>query len=433
MSSRKVPTPRQLVEHFRNDSLFRNSFFLVGSTGVMAGLGFGFWWLCARIFTEEQIGLGTALISGMALVMYFSLLGVDSAFIRFLPRSTDRDAELNTGLLLVVATAVALSSGYVLALPWIAPKLDFVRTTPGYAVGFVALASLAAINYLTDSVFIAYRASQYNLLINGIMSLAKLLLPLALVGLGAYGVFASSGAAAFLALVLSVYFMRRRFDYRPQLRVSRHVVRRLFTFASANYLANCLNILPITVLPIVILNRLGKAEAGYFYLAFMVANLLYTVAYAVTHSLFAEGSYLEQELASLVRRAGVILALIMVPSSIVLALIPHWLLALFGHTYSEQASTALSVLALSAPGLAVYSVAQVLLRIREHNFGIISMNVVYSVVIIGLAFLWTERGLAWVAFAWLIGQLAAGGYGLALAGRRRRRPAPARPVAGVAS
>lgn len=419
VARRGTDRARALVDHLRSDSLFRNSFYLVLTGGVTAALGFCFWWLCARLFTDAQVGVGTALISGMSLISYLGLLGMNTAFVRFLPTSQDRDGDLDAGLLLVTGTSAVLAIGYLLCLPWFAPKLDFVRTNPWYAVGFVVLGSLAAINYLTDSVFTAYRANQWNLVINGTMSLTKMLLPLGLVALGGYGLFVASGAAAFLALVMSLAIMVLKFGYRPRFLVTMPAVRRMFAFAGANYIANCLNVLPTMVLPIIVFNRLGEAASGYYYLSFMIANLLYTVAYSVTQSLFAEGSYLEQSLSSLVRRAVLILAVVMVPASIVLALVPRRLLLLFGGGYSANAATTLAVLALAAPGVAIYSMAVVLLRIQDHIVAIVAMNVVYCLAILGLAQAWCRRGLVWVAVAWLVGQLVAGVLGLVLAWRRR--------------
>jgi O-antigen/teichoic acid export membrane protein len=218
---------------------------------------------------------------------------------------------------------------------------------------------------------------------------------------------------------MSLAIMVLKFGYRPRFLVTMPAVRRMFAFAGANYIANCLNVLPTMVLPIIVFNRLGEAASGYYYLSFMIANLLYTVAYSVTQSLFAEGSYLEQSLSSLVRRAVLILAVVMVPASIVLALVPRRLLLLFGGGYSANAATTLAVLALAAPGVAIYSMAVVLLRIQDHIVAIVAMNVVYCLAILGLAQAWCRRGLVWVAVAWLVGQLVAGVLGLVLAWRRR--------------
>ncbi len=416
----------RLYRNFLADSLFRNSVYLMVSTVIMAILGFFFWLLCARLYTPEQIGIGTALISAMSLISYLSLLGFNSTFVRFLPKSEQRNEKINTGLILVLITAAFGATGYVLGLPVFAPGLDFVRQNPMYAFGFVVLVALAAINLLTDSVFIAYRAAKYNLLINTVMSAVKLLSPLAVVGLGAYGIFLASGAAAFVALVLSIYFMMRSFSYVPKLVISRSIIKQVLSFSSASYVANLLNILPTLTLPIIIIGKLGAAQAGYFYLAFMVANLLYTVAYSVSQSLFAEGSHFEHELAALVKRSVLILAAIILPSSLVLAVAGKWLLFIFGKNYSGAASVTLTILSLAAPAVAVYVVAVVLLRVSKQIYSLIFMNLLFAISTIGLTMLWAHRGLAWVATAWLLGHLIAGLAGLAwFYGQRSMHKAPA--------
>ena len=48
---------KKIYNHFMNDSLYRNSIYLILSTAVMGGFGFIFWIIAARLFTLEQIGL----------------------------------------------------------------------------------------------------------------------------------------------------------------------------------------------------------------------------------------------------------------------------------------------------------------------------------------------------------------------------------------
>lgn len=399
----------------RTDSLFRNSVFLTIGTAVTAVLGFVFWWLCARLFSVEEIGLGTALISGTSLVSYFSLLGVNTAFVRFLPRSAERNETVNSGLLLVAVAATVMAVAYAWVLPWLSPGLDLVSADVWHAGGFVVFAVAAAVNLLTDSVFIAHRASGYNLIVYSVMSLVKVLLVLLAVGLGAYGILLASGVSAVLALVLSLALMVRGFGYGPRLRLSFDVIGHMFGFASSNYVANCLNIAPSLVLPLIVVSRLGAAEAGYFYLAFMIANLLYAIAYAVSQSLFAEGSHSEENLSGLVRRAVVVMGMVLIPASLILAVGHRWLLPLFGKSYGEEAGSTLTVLALSGPGVALYSVAVVLLRVKKQTMGIVVLNGVFAGVIIGLAVAWAGAGLVWVAWAWLVGHVVAGALGMMMA------------------
>ncbi|HEV2402799.1 MAG TPA: oligosaccharide flippase family protein [Candidatus Saccharimonadales bacterium] len=404
---------KQKLLALRQDTLFRNSIYLMVSTGIMALLGFVFWLINARLFTPSQIGVATTLISAMNLISYIALLGFNSTFIRFLPTSKDRSNEINTGLLLSIIMAALVSTGYILLIPYIAPKLGIVHHNPWYAIGFVIMAALAAINLLTDSIFIAYRAAKYNLLIDGIiMSSIKLALPFLLVGLGAYGVFAASGSAASVAMALSILFLTLRFNYRPEFKIRTSTLRKVLHYSFSNYVGNLLNIAPTLVLPLVVINHLGAAAAGYYYLAFMVANLLYTVVYAVSQSLFAEGSYANQTLRELVKRSSAVVAGIMVPGTIILYFGAHLILGTYGKNYGSKASSLLTVLALAAPAVAIYTIVTVLLRINKQVYSLIVVNIIYLLTISGFATLWVDRGLKWIGYAWAMGQITAGLAGL---------------------
>jgi hypothetical protein len=48
--------------------LIINSSSLVGATFISSGLGFFFWWLAARRFSPEAVGLASAAISAMTLL-----------------------------------------------------------------------------------------------------------------------------------------------------------------------------------------------------------------------------------------------------------------------------------------------------------------------------------------------------------------------------
>jgi O-antigen/teichoic acid export membrane protein len=271
-------------------------------------------------------------------------------------------------------------------------------------LAYILLATGFAVNLVTDSIFIAYRASQYNFLIDGIIaSSCQLLLPVALIAFGAFGIFAAQGAAAVIAMILSIYFLIKKFDYKPKFKINKQVLDEVLHFSFGNYIVNLLNIAPTVVIPIVILNRLGAAAAGYYYLAYMMANLLFTVAYAVSQSLFAEGSYGELALRSLAKRAAAILATIMIPASLAMALLGPVVLQAFGHGYSSNARNVIVLLAANGPLVAAYVLGSVLLRITKQISKLIVANSFYFIVISAFAISFAHRGLPWVAAAWLVG------------------------------
>lgn len=405
------------------------------STAIMAVLGFLFWLISAHLFTPDDIGVATTLISAMNLISYIGLLGFNSTFVRVLPNSKQRSEEINTGLLLAAGAAIAIAAVYVLLIPIIAPSLGIVRDNWLYAAGFIFMVALACVNLLTDSMFIAFRAAKFNLLIDGvIMSGIKLLLPLLFVSLGAYGLFAASGSAAVIALVLSVFFLITRFGYRPRLSINTRIVRQVMRYSFSNYIANLLNIAPTLILPMIIINQLGTASAGYYYLASMIATLLYTAAYAVSQSLFAEGSYADKGLGVLLRRSTTVMAIIMIPGALAIYFGAPLLLRIYGQDYAEQAAPLLQILALSAPMVAIYTIANVIQRIAKQNYGLVIVNLVFVVSVTVLTGYWAHNGLVWVGYAWLAGQTCAAMTGIVLiwaARKRQTRTALNQPIISV--
>jgi O-antigen/teichoic acid export membrane protein len=66
------------------------------NTGVMAVFGFFFWIINACLYSDEQVGIGTTLISIMTLISSFSILGLGTGLIRYLPTSERKNKKINT-------------------------------------------------------------------------------------------------------------------------------------------------------------------------------------------------------------------------------------------------------------------------------------------------------------------------------------------------
>src|SRR3954468_12668177 len=81
---------RLLVRRLRHDSLLRNSFFLLATTGLNSGSGFAFWLIVAHLFAPEEVGRATTLLSAVALLSYFALMGLNSTLVRRLPSTANR-------------------------------------------------------------------------------------------------------------------------------------------------------------------------------------------------------------------------------------------------------------------------------------------------------------------------------------------------------
>ncbi len=404
----------------RHDDLVKNSFFLLAATATQGVLGMAFWLLCARLFPAGQVGEATALISASILLAYLSLLGFNSSVIHYLPKASHPDSWMNNGLVLCTAVSVVLGAGYVLVLPSIAPRLAFVRHSPLETIGFIFFVTMTALVLFTDAVFIARRQAKYNLLVDGfVQGVTKLVLPLAMVSIGAYGIFAATGFASAFDVVVSLVLIVLVLGYQPRLRLNLPLVRQALDFSTANYVANLLNLLPTLVLPIAVIDELGAKPAAYYYIAFAIANLLNAISYSTSQALFAEGAHGDTARRVLVKRSARLLAAAAIPAGLLVAAIAPALLLVFGAQYSRHATATLIVLSLGVLPVAACTWAVTLLRVTKQLPALIGSNVAYAGVICGLAVWWARSGLVFVGLAWDIGNVVAAAIAGAVLWRRR--------------
>jgi len=423
---RRPPGPSALLAGLRQDHLLQNSFFIMLSTATMGFLGFLFWLAGARLYPVDQIGVATTLIAATNLLSHVGLLGFNTTLITSLPDSRAKSSEIDSAVLLVFGAALAAALAYILIIPTFTPALAFVRASVPMLLGFAVLTAFSAVNLLTDSAFIAYRAARFNFVVDGVIQGGgKLVLVVVVVGFGSYGLFLASGFAALLAVLASFAFLVRKFSYRPRLKVHLGAVRAALRVSAAHYVANLFNILPIMALPLIVLNLRGADDAGFFFVAFQVANLLYAVTYAVSQSLLAEGSYEGSELGALARRSAKIQLAVIMPGAITLMVLSAPLLAIFGGAYRSHALAALLVLAAAAPAVALNTWTTALLRLARNLPALVWSNVLFAALVCGLSAVWARHGLHYVALAWLLGNLFSGLAGGAwLLARRSRHARP---------
>jgi hypothetical protein len=123
-----------------------------------------------------------------------------------------------------------------------------------------------------------------------IFSITKLIFPIFLLAIGVYGILVSVGIAVFVAFLFGLVILILRFNYlfKPIIDIS--VVKRMVKFSLGNYTAELIGGLPDLVLPILITNLIVAKFSAYYYIAIMIAGLLYVIPMATSQSLFSEGS-----------------------------------------------------------------------------------------------------------------------------------------------
>ncbi len=398
-------TLRQASKAVTRDRVFQNSLYLMASTAVMAVFGFVFWLISARMYTAEQIGLSSTLISSATTLSLFSLLGFDNVLVRYLQGSKKPDQVIDTSLIFTSLASVVLSVAFLLALPIISPSLHTILGTPWRSFFFVVTMLLVTINTLTDSVFIAWQSAKYILIADTGLSIFKVALPVVLVSFGAFGIFAGYAVSVTVATIISLIALGKRFGYFFKPVLHQPTIREVRTFSAGTYLANLAGAVPAMVLPIMATNALGPTAAAYFNLAMTISALLFIIPRASANSLFAEGSKSSAAFGRQYTRTIRQTTLLLIPAVVGMILLGHHLLRVFGAQYVTGSYGPLELMALSAIALGFNSIATIALKVRHRLQALITIEILGTLAMLVTAWpLMKWLGVNGVALAWLVGQ-----------------------------
>ena len=397
---------RSKYKKIMNDSLYKNSIYLMISTGIMSVLGFVFWMVIARLFTTHDVGLATTIISVMGLITGLSVLGLNVALIRYLPRAKDKSKKIDTCFTLVAIVSVIVTSVYLMGIGKFSPDLYFIKENLILAFSFILFMVLAGFNSLMESIFVAFRSTKYILIKNTIFSFFKIIIPFGFISLGflgAYVIFSSWMIAIFIGFCFSLFILIKKFEYKPKFVCYDSIIKHIGQYSFGNYIAGFIGGLPLMILPILILNKLGAEQVAYYYMSMMIAGLLFVIPGATTQSLFAEGSYNEGKLKEQVKKAVKIISLIMIPGILITVFFGDLILLAFGKEYATEGFRFLQIVALSGVFVGVNGIFGNVFRVKKRMKEFIFVNILRACLIVGGIYFLLDKGLVGIGIGWLIG------------------------------
>ncbi|MGC0375605.1 lipopolysaccharide biosynthesis protein [Streptomyces sp. SAI-229] len=420
-----------------SDSLFKNAYFLMLSTGVSAVLGLGFWLVAARYYSEDAVGQGSAAIAAMRLLASITATTMIGAVVRFVPRAGRETGRLVWGVYLVSSVVVTLAAGvFLLTLDRWGPSYASLGTPVAGAL-FVAACVAWALLTLQDGVLTGLRKAEWVPAGNAVFSVGKLvLLAVFASALPVLGIFVSWAVAiAFSTLPLGWLVFRRLI---PRQAAADHDVeppglRSMGRFLAGDSLGALFSLAMINLLPVMVAVRFSAAENGYFYVAYTVGGTMEFMAINMAASLTAHASHDPRRLADGVRGALRRMTLLLVPVVAVLVVFAPWILTPFDADYAEHGSTVLRLLALGALPRVVVELYIGVLRVQGRT-GVLAVlqGAMCALVLGSAAVLFTPAGIAGAGWAVLISMTliaAVSVFGLRAALRERTGGPVERPSA----
>jgi O-antigen/teichoic acid export membrane protein len=377
------------------DHLYRNSMFLVLSRLLNATAGFLFWVVAAKLYSITEVGTATALISSLGLIMLFSRFGFDFSLIRYVVNA-DKNKVFNTSLVITTIAAAIISLIYILGINilQVSPSLKL-----SYGMLFILIAILNSIALITGNMFLALRKGQY-FFIQTVLICLRVFLLFPLANLKSFGIFLALGTCYVLSFIFSLWVLHKEVKINF-LEIDRPFIKESFKFSIGSFISNILMEAPILILPIMVLHLLGQAQTAIYYIAMTIGNLALIVPYALSVSLFVEGSH-GQPLKQNIFRACTTAYLFLIPIIVIISLWGKNILALISQEYVE-AYDLLFLVIIASSFAVIYmvfiSVQNIKMRVERN----IKFNLLRFFLLLGTSYyLIPKYNINGVGYAWLL-------------------------------
>lgn len=333
-----------------NRALFMNAGSLVATTAVTSALGFAYWWLAARLFPPEAVGLASAAVSAMMLLSAIGVLGLGTLLIGELPRQPGREGAIIMASLLVAGVAsTILSVLFALAAPFLSPELTPFSSSAGNILFFAAGVVFTALTVVIDQALIGLLRGGLQLGRNVFFAVAKLgILYLVSLwasreaGLNIYVAWMLGNLLSLVALALYMRVRGIRIIHRPQWAL----ISTLRRSAMAHHAVNLVLQAPSLLMPLAVTTLLSASANASFYAAWMVVSFAFVIPSHLATVLYAVGAGDPAALVKKLKMTMKLSLLLGVPVAGGLFLVADPLLNLFGAHYAEQADWCLRLLSI---------------------------------------------------------------------------------------
>jgi O-antigen/teichoic acid export membrane protein len=402
-------------------SLTVNAMSLMTATLAANGLGLAFWAVAAHLEPPAAVGRASAGIAALTLLSMIAQLNLTNVFIRLVPAAGRLGALLiRRGYLVVVGLSFAAGlvyattglSAHVLTGGWTARAL------------FVLAVPVLSVFALEDSVLTALRLAPWVAAENVSAAVARLaLLPLLGVSLLSGGTIAAWVLpAAVAAVVVNSLLFGRALPALATVDGTLPGRRRLLSFVAGEYAGNLCFAASAQVVPLLVVWRLGTAQAAYLTMPWLIATGISLVMWNVAASFEVEAASGRGRPGALLRRSLLLWGAIAAAATAICELGARPLLELVGARYAAHGVVLLRLVGLSAPFSAMVVLFCALAWLDQRIWMLAGFQAGVGAVLVGTTVVLLPRlGLAAAGWAYLAAQALSAAAAAPFALRRMRQ------------
>ena len=343
---------------------------LIVSMALSSGLGFVYWVIAARFYSQESVGLASAAISSMLLLGEIGVFGLTSMLVGQLSRKTYKVSILiSTALFAAVFTSGIPAIIFSLLAPKLSAELAPISSSffnfVLYSIGVISISTGLILDYST----IGLEKGELQLWRNLIFSFAKLAtLIIAAVwissrsGMILYGTWTT---AALLSLAISLIYSLSKGLKFSDLIPDFSLYQKLGGLTIGHHALNLATQAPGMILPILVTILLSLSVTASFYIAWMITSFILFVPTSLSITLYASAAKNPVSDQPGIRFSLLLSFAIGLVANIIIFFLAEPILSVFGEGYVLQAQQILKIMALAVfpHTLLVHFVAK--MRINE--------------------------------------------------------------------
>ncbi|MFZ3383877.1 MAG: oligosaccharide flippase family protein [Candidatus Methanoperedens sp.] len=390
------------LKKYLGNSLLKNSLFLLMGSYFNVASGFFFWIIAARFYSIEDVGVATALMSSLGLVMLFSRFGFDHSIIRYLPIN-NKNKVFNSCLIITTISTILVGFIYILSVNYFSSSLSFMQDFK-FVIIFLLFAVMNSITSIIGNAFVAMRSGGLFFFQNVLQGVrVPLLIPL--VFFGSFGIFGSVGISYLITTLFSFLIIKKQIGLN--FKIDKAFIKESLSYSSGNYISHVLMVSPTLILPILILNLSGETETAKYYIAYAIGNLVLIIPDSLGTSLFVEGSHGES-MRKNIKKSLIAIYSFLIPSVIFLYFFGDILLGFFGKNYMESFEL-LRYIALSSFFVVAYSLFVPIQKVRMNIASIVKLNLLRFLLLLGLSYVFISIfGIVGAGYAWMLTHVVLG-------------------------
>jgi len=389
--------------------LFKNAFFLLLGRFANAIFGFLFWFMTARFFTENDVGIITSIFSVIGWVGLISLLGLDDTIRRYAVSNEKNSSKIIWGSIINISIVSLILNSILVLILFFINEYKSIASIYYYDLILIVFGITVSISYILDAIFVSRRKGILVFLRIILTGALKVGLLFAFIFIGIMGPFVALSAAfvpiyiIFLFIVIPKIVLKTKFERKDIFKeLNKHR-----NYSRVNYLANLIGSLPSGLMGMTLV-LIGTPDiSSYYAIPWSIAALIFAVMTSISTSYLTECVNNKDKKIKLLKQSYKVAFILQTIILIFTILLGRIILGIYGNSYRENSYYLLILFVFAGFFYGFNALMVSLHRFNEKAHYVLIYNSLVVLLTFGIVFItFKYTAQLSVGIGWCVAQIA---------------------------